>query len=82
MRSHTYTAYFEYFDDGNQNGYSVFVPALPGCVTWGHTLDEARAMAEDAIKAYLESLLKAGEMIPVESADISTIHVEKLSVPV
>ncbi len=30
--------------------YSVVVPALPGCVTWGHTVDEALTMARDAIE--------------------------------
>lgn len=46
--------------------YLVTVPALPGCVTEGSTLEEARAMAADAIGAYCASLLKRGEPIPVE----------------
>jgi predicted RNase H-like HicB family nuclease len=39
-------------------GYVVTCPALPGLVTEGDTLDEARAMATDAIQGYLESLKK------------------------
>jgi predicted RNase H-like HicB family nuclease len=39
-----------------EGGYTVTVPALPGCITYGKTLEEAKKMALDAIKAYLESL--------------------------
>lgn len=46
------------------NGYLVTCPALPGLVTEGDTLDEAFAMAKDAIGGYLESLIKHGELIP------------------
>jgi len=44
--------------------YMVSVPALPGCYTEGRTLEEAREMATDAIRAYCASLLKHGEPIP------------------
>jgi predicted RNase H-like HicB family nuclease len=46
------------------DGYLVTCPALPGIVTEGDTLDEAFAMAKDAIEGYLTSLLKHGEPIP------------------
>jgi predicted RNase H-like HicB family nuclease len=49
--------------------YLVSIPALPGCYTEGHTLEEAREMAADAIRAYCASLLKHGEPIPVESPE-------------
>lgn len=49
--------------------YLVSVPALPGCYTEGNTLEEARAMAADAIRAYCASLLKHGEPIPIEYAE-------------
>ena len=32
-----------------EGGYTVIVPSLPGCVTYGETLTEARSMASDAI---------------------------------
>lgn len=47
-------------------GFTVTVPALPGCVTYGKNLVEAQAMAEDAIGAYLASLKKHGEPIPTD----------------
>ncbi len=46
------------------DGYLVICPALPGLVTEGDTLDEAYAMAKDAIRGYLESLIEHGEPIP------------------
>jgi predicted RNase H-like HicB family nuclease len=49
--------------------YLVSVPALPGCYTEGQTLEEAREMATDAIRAYCASLLKRGEPIPVEPGE-------------
>jgi antitoxin HicB len=47
-------------------GYSVTVPALPGCFSQGDTVDEAIANAEDAIRLYLEDLEAEGEPIPEE----------------
>ena len=72
----TYTVIYEPQPEG---GYTVAVPALPGCVTEGDTLDEARRMAEDAIRAYCESLLKDGEPLPPDVSE-APVH-ERLSVP-
>ena len=49
-----------------ERGYSVLVPALSGCVTYGKTLDEAMEMARDAITGYVESLIEDGEAVPIE----------------
>jgi len=50
-----------------EGGDTVIVPSLPGCVTYGETLTEARSMASDAISVYLKSLKKHGEPIPDDS---------------
>jgi antitoxin HicB len=55
-----YTVLFE----PQEGGYSVIVPAIPEICTFGETLKEARVMAEDAIRCYLESAIKHGEPIP------------------
>ena len=52
-----------------EGGYTVTVPALPGCITYGKTLEEAKKMALDARKAYLESLKKHDEPI-IDDSDI------------
>ena len=51
----------------DEGGFHVSVPALPGCHTWGKTIDEARAMIRDAIDVYLRSLLADGEPIPQDA---------------
>jgi antitoxin HicB len=57
-------------------GYVVTCPALPGLVTEGNTLEEARAMATDAIKGYLESLKQDGEPIPIDNSITEEVAVE------
>ena len=56
-----YTVLFEPAEEG---GYTVTVPALPSVVTEGDTLEEARAMAKDAIRLYLKSLEEEGRPFP------------------
>jgi len=49
-----------------EGGFTAIVPALPGCVTYGRTLAEAKTMVKDAILGYVESLKKHGEPIPTD----------------
>jgi antitoxin HicB len=49
-----------------EGGFTAIVPALPGCVTYGRTLAEAKKMAKDAIFGYIESLKKHKEPIPTD----------------
>ena len=39
-----------------EGGYTVIVPSLPGCITYGETLEEAKAIAKEAIELYNEVL--------------------------
>jgi predicted RNase H-like HicB family nuclease len=48
--------------------YGVSFPDLPGCITAGRTLDEARAMAEEALALHLEGLVEDGERVPEPSS--------------
>ena len=59
--------------DAGEGGYTVRVPALPGCNTEGVTLEEALANAREAIELYLEELQARGEPIPedVQTAKIA-----------
>lgn len=47
--------------------HAVSVPALPGCVAVGATVEEALAMAADAIALWIEDLADADESIPIET---------------
>ena len=49
-----------------EGGYTVIVPTLPGCVTYGKDVEEAKAMAKEAIELYIESLEAHGEEVPSE----------------
>lgn len=62
-----------------EGGYTVRVPLLPGCVTYGKDLEEAKKLAVDAIELYLESLKKHNEEIPNEK-DVFYAHVHVTSV--
>ena len=53
--------------DEDSEGFTVTVPALPGCVSEGATRDEALANIREAIIGFLEGLEKAGEPIPAET---------------
>jgi len=44
-----------------EGGYVVTFPAIPDLATQGETLEEAREMAQDALRCYLEALQKDGE---------------------
>lgn len=48
-------------------GFTVIVPILPGCITYGETLDEAIEMAQEAIELYIEELQSRGEEIPSDN---------------
>ena len=67
-----------FFEPAAEGGYVVTCPALPGLVTEGDTLAEARKMARDAIRAYLESLRKDGEAIPRQVARASACGFQTL----
>ncbi|MEW5773046.1 MAG: type II toxin-antitoxin system HicB family antitoxin [Thermodesulfobacteriota bacterium] len=56
--------YLALFHPAEEGGYWVEFPDFPGCITQGDTLDEARAMAEDALAGYVEIMLEEGEMLP------------------
>ena len=47
-----------------EGGYTVTVPTLPGCITYGETITEAIAMAREAIELYLESLVDKAMITP------------------
>jgi antitoxin HicB len=62
-KTYEYTTFFQANEHG---GYTVTVPALPGLVTEGKNLEDARKMAKDAIRCYIDGLKKAKEKIPFE----------------
>jgi len=72
-KEYSYTVIYEPVKEG---GYKVIVPLLPGLITYGRTLEEAREMARDAIRCYIEGLLKEKEEVPQEKSVLQ----EKVSI--
>jgi predicted RNase H-like HicB family nuclease len=56
-----YKVVLEQQDEG---GDTVYVPALPGCVSQGETTEEALSNIKEAIEVYLESLNARGLSTP------------------
>ena len=75
MKIYNYTVIFKPLEKG---GYDVIVPAIPEICTFGDTIKEARDMAEDAIKCFIESALELNEPIPPDSE----VSLEKIAVKV
>ncbi len=70
-----YTVVLEPVDDGQ--GYTVRVPALPGCTAEGRTREEALANAREAIAGFIRALEEAGEPVPQvkEPVELATVEV-------
>lgn len=76
MKIHHYTAFFQKEPEG---GYTVIIPALRGCVTYGETIEKAQVAAKEAIESYLGSLAKDGETPPDDVSFVSTIDISNLT---
>ncbi len=63
MRKVSYPAVFE----PSGEGYSVYFPDLPGCISYGNSYEEAQKEAEDALGLHLYGMEKDGDTIPEPS---------------
>ena len=61
-------AYIALIHKEADSDYGVNFPDLPGCVSAGLTLDEARAMAEEALALHIEGMAEDGDAIPEPSS--------------
>jgi predicted RNase H-like HicB family nuclease len=62
-------AFMAVFEPAEEGGYVVRFPAIEGLVTEGESLDEAREMARDALRCFIEGQLMDGQ--PVPPSDVS-----------
>ena len=58
------------------NGYSAFVPDLPGCVAAGDTHEETGELIRQAVEYHLELMAEDGEPIPEPSSTAVEVKVE------
>jgi antitoxin HicB len=82
MRFEHYTVIIEP-DEEEPHRYNVRVPALPGCLTYGESIDDALSNAVEAIQGYVAVVVAGGEPVPVERypAMAATIAVPLVDVP-
>ncbi|MGL4942419.1 MAG: type II toxin-antitoxin system HicB family antitoxin [Thermoguttaceae bacterium] len=60
MHKMTYAAVFE----PTKNGYSVYFPDVPGCISVGDTLEDAKREAADALALHLYGMTEDGQPLP------------------
>ncbi len=68
MKSYVFRIVLE--DDAHEDGsraVHAYCPALPGCHTWGHTQQEALARIQEAVSLYVDDLIEAGQLVPVNA---------------
>lgn len=64
------------FRPEKEGGFTALVPLLPGCVSYGKTLEEAKKMILDAIDGYIFSMKKRGEIVETDANSfISTLSI-------
>ncbi len=57
------------------NGYSAYIPDLPGCVAAGDTRAETEALIREAVAEHLELLRESGDLIPEPQVSTSLVDV-------
>jgi predicted RNase H-like HicB family nuclease len=61
-------AYIALIHKDASSDYGVSFPDFPGCTTAGHSLDEARAFAAEALAFHIDGMIEDGEAIPKPSS--------------
>ena len=60
-----------------EGGYTVTIPALPGCVSEGDTLEEALENIKDAAEGYIKVLAKHQKKVPLEFSEFKQVDIFK-----
>lgn len=76
MGGHHYTIVLDPWPEGG--GYTITVPALPGCVTQGRSREEALERAREAIACHIEGLQADGLPVPSEerAPSLESVYIE------
>ena len=75
----TMQAYTFVFSPEPEGGFTVTCPALPGLVSYGETLDEARRMAQDAMEGMIEVMIEQGEAVPEQDSVAAMLRLRQLA---
>jgi len=71
MRIYTFRVIIE---PDEKKTFHGFVPSLPGCHTWGKTLEETKKNLKEAIRCHVQGLIKDGEPIPKEENTLELVQ--------
>ncbi len=63
----------------DEHGYHAFVPALPGCHSFGDTVEEAQVNIHEAMELHVEAMIEDGEPVPVQH---DPIFITRISIPI
>jgi antitoxin HicB len=71
-----YTAFFE--PDAERKGYTVTIPALPGCISEGDTFEDAFKNITEAAELYIETAREQADDVPRENDGVivAPVHVK------
>jgi predicted RNase H-like HicB family nuclease len=58
-----------------KNGFSAYVPDLPGCVAAGRSVPEVERLITEAIAFHIEGMRADGEPIPEPSSRVEYVDV-------
>lgn len=79
MKTYLFRVELQQEQDGR---WSVWIPALAGLASWGHTKEEALRNIQDAAEAYVEDMVEAGDSIPLEAGQVDVIERPAVAVTV
>ncbi len=63
----------------DEHGFHAYVPALPGCHTFGDTVEEAQANIYEAMELHVEAMIEDGEPVPMQH---DPVFITQMSIPV
>jgi predicted RNase H-like HicB family nuclease len=77
MKTYRFKAELEQDTDGR---WSSWVDALPGCAAWGHSEEEALSALKDAVQAYVEDMIEAGDELLSDKPEVIEAPVVSITV--
>lgn len=63
----------------DEHGFHAYVPALPGCHSFGDTVDEAQANIHEAMELHVEAMIEDGEPVPMQN---DPVFITRISIPI
>jgi len=63
----------------DERGFHAYVPALPGCHSFGDTVEEAQANILEAMELHVEAMIEDGEPVPMQH---DPVFITQMSIPV